>query len=236
MHTRSAKTRRALPGGVRHGYHHASHHRTCHSAGWRRRLVRPGPLVLSNETRCEVAVASARRLAAAARKRRGSWRRCRSWPSRSGSDSRLGSPRHRPRPRSRTNNRNQGARAPRPRYNSHQGAREGTRSQGDHRSRSQLKTYPGTVSASSITASSSPELGPFLFSGVSRCHENPFGREMARAAIAEYRIHHEAAARADRGRRLNMKEAASVGGLYSLRFLLTLLMIGHIPILARHLR
>ena len=49
VHTRSAKTRRALPGGIRHGYHHASHHRTCHSAGWRRRLVRPGPLVLSNE-------------------------------------------------------------------------------------------------------------------------------------------------------------------------------------------
>jgi hypothetical protein len=37
VHTRSAKARRALPGGVRHGYHHASHHRTCHSAGWRRR-------------------------------------------------------------------------------------------------------------------------------------------------------------------------------------------------------
>jgi len=46
----------------------------------------------------------------------------------------------------------------------------------------------------------------------------------------------EAAARADRRRRLNMKESASVGGLYFLRFLLTLLMIGHIPILARHLR
>ena len=50
VHTRSAKTRRALLGGVRHGYHHASHHRTCRSAAWWRRLVRPGPLVLSNET------------------------------------------------------------------------------------------------------------------------------------------------------------------------------------------
>jgi hypothetical protein len=49
-------------------------------------------------------------------------------------------------------------------------------------------------------------------------------------------VHHEAAARADRRRRLNKKESASVGGLYFLRFLLTLLMIGHIPILARHLR
>jgi hypothetical protein len=127
-----------------------------------------------------------------ARKRRGSWRRCRSWPGRSGSDSRLGSPRHRPRPRSRTNNRNQGARAPRPRYNSHQGAREGSRSQGHHRSRSQLKTSPSTVSASSITASSSPELGPFLFSGVSRYHEtlssakNSRGRTAARKLAAEY--------------------------------------------------
>jgi hypothetical protein len=56
------------------------------------------------------------------------------------------------------------------------------------------------------------------------------------SAIAKHRIHDEAAARADRRRRLNMKESASVGGLYSLGFLLTLLMIGHIPILARHLR
>jgi|SRR6266566_4534861 len=61
-------------------------------------------------------------------------------------------------------------------------------------------------------------------------------REPAPSAIAKHRIHDEAAARADRRRRLNMKESASVGGLYSLRFLLTLLMIGHIPILARHLR
>ena len=60
--------------------------------------------------------------------------------------------------------------------------------------------------------------------------------ELAPSAIAKHRIHDEAAARADRRRRLNMKESASVGGLYSLRFLLTLLMIGHIPILARHLR
>jgi hypothetical protein len=56
------------------------------------------------------------------------------------------------------------------------------------------------------------------------------------SAIAKHRIHDEAAARADRRRRLNMKESTSVGGLYSLRFLLTLLIIGHIPILARHLR
>jgi hypothetical protein len=28
----------------------ASHHRTCHSAGWRRRLVPPGPLVLSKRS------------------------------------------------------------------------------------------------------------------------------------------------------------------------------------------
>src|SRR5258706_8212469 len=61
-------------------------------------------------------------------------------------------------------------------------------------------------------------------------------RELAPSAIAKHRIHYEAAARADRRLRLNMKESASVGGLYSLRFLLTLLMIGHIPILARHLR
>jgi hypothetical protein len=33
-----------------------------------------------------------------------------------------------------------------------------------------------------------------------------------------------------------MKESASVGGLYSLGFLLTLLMIGPVPILACHLR
>ena len=47
------KHARHWPGGVRHGYHHASHHRACHSAGWRRRLVRPGPLVLSGETRSD---------------------------------------------------------------------------------------------------------------------------------------------------------------------------------------
>ena len=61
-------------------------------------------------------------------------------------------------------------------------------------------------------------------------------RELAPSAIAKHRVRDEAAARADRRRRLNMKESASVGGLYSLRSLLTLLMIGHIPILARHLR
>ena len=33
------------------------------------------------------------------------------------------------------------------------------------------------------------------------------------SAIAKHRIHDEAAARADRRRRLNMKESASVGGL-----------------------
>ena len=64
----------------------------------------------------------------------------------------------------------------------------------------------------------------------------PTRRETAPSAIAKHRIHGEAAARVDRRRRLNMKESASVGGLYSLRFLLTLLMIGPIPILARHIR
>ncbi len=33
-----------------HGYHHASHNCPSRSVAWRRRLVRPGPLVLSNET------------------------------------------------------------------------------------------------------------------------------------------------------------------------------------------
>src|ERR1700694_5886055 len=34
-----------------HGYQHASPHRSCHSAAWRRRLVRPWTLVLDEDDR-----------------------------------------------------------------------------------------------------------------------------------------------------------------------------------------
>jgi hypothetical protein len=58
-HTRSAENT-APPGGIRHGYgfHHASHHRSCHCGACRRRLVRPGPLVLSKRNPAALTVAS----------------------------------------------------------------------------------------------------------------------------------------------------------------------------------
>jgi len=86
---------------------------------------------------------------------------------------------------------------------------------------------------------------------IAQCQETPFVREKftrertaARKLAAEYfqrfpkeRYQTEVESwRHLQSRRLNMKESASVGGLYSLRFLLTLLMIGHIAILARQLR